>query len=196
MDNHKQKMQEQKAAVDQRIKEAKDKKGLILVLTGDGKGKSSSGFGMVARSLGHNMHCGVVQFIKGKMSTGEERFYSRFPDEVEYHVTGDGYTWNTQDREGDIATAERGWEIAKRMISDPKFDLVLLDELNIVLTMGYLQIDKVLADLQAKPELQHVVVTGRNAPEELISIADTVSEIAVVKHAFENGIRAQKGVEL
>ncbi len=196
MNKHKQKMQEQKAAVDARIKQAKDKKGLILVMTGDGKGKSSSAFGMIARSLGHKMHCGVVQFIKGAMSTGEERFFNRFPDEVEYHVTGDGYTWNTQDRDGDIATAERGWEIAKKMISDPKFDLVVLDELNIVLKMGYLEIERVLADLQAKPELQHIVITGRDAPEKLIEIADTVSEVQLVKHAFQNGIRAQKGVEL
>ncbi len=196
MKNHKQKMQDQKETVDDRIKSAKEKKGLILILTGDGKGKSSSAFGMVARALGHKMHCGVVQFIKGAMSTGEERFFKRFPDEVEYHVTGDGYTWNTQDREGDIATSERGWEIAKSMLGNPEFDLIVLDELNIVLNMEYLDLDKVLTDLQSRPARQHVIITGRGAPEKLIDAADTVSEVKLIKHAFENGIQAQKGVEL
>ena len=196
MKDHKQKMQDQKETVDDRIKSAKEKKGLILILTGDGKGKSSSAFGMIARALGHNMHCGVVQFIKGAMSTGEERFFKRFPDEVEYHVTGDGYTWNTQDREGDIATAERGWEIAKSMLSNPEFDLIVLDELNIVLNMGYLDLGSVLKNLQSKPTQQHVIITGRGAPGKLIEVADTVSEIKLIKHAFETGIQAQKGIEL
>ncbi len=196
MNDHKQKMQEQKEAVDKRIKQAKDKKGLILILTGDGKGKSSSAFGMVARALGHKMHCGVVQFIKGAMSTGEERFFKRFPEEVEYHVTGDGYTWNTQDREGDIATAERGWNIAKSMLANPEFDLIVLDELNIVLNMEYLDLDKVLEDLNSRPYRQHVIITGRGAPEKLIEAADTVSEVKLIKHAFQSGIQAQKGIEL
>lgn len=195
-DQHKQKMQAQKATVDARIKSAKDKKGLILVLTGDGKGKSSSAFGMVARALGHKMHCGVVQFIKGKMSTGEERFFRRFPDEVDYHVTGDGYTWDTQNREADIATAERGWAIATSMLNNPKFDLIVLDELNIVLNMEYLDLEKVLQDLRSRPDLQHVIITGRDAPVKLIEAADTVSEIKLIKHAFEAGIKAQKGIEL
>lgn len=195
-DTHKKEMQKLKSEVDCRIKKAKDKKGLILILTGDGKGKSSSAFGMVARSLGHNMHCGVVQFIKGKLRTGEERFYQRFPDEVEYHVTGDGYTWDTQNRESDVVTAERGWKIARSMLSNPKFDLIVLDELNIVLNMEYLDLEMVLTDLQARPPRQHVVITGRGAPEQLIEIADTVSEIHLVKHAFEAGIQAQKGIEL
>ncbi len=194
--NHKQKMQENKKSVDAKIKNAKEKKGLILILTGNGKGKSSSAFGMVARALGHKMHCGVVQFIKGAMSTGEERFFSRFPDEVEYHVTGDGYTWNTQDREGDIATAERGWKIAKSMLGNPEFDLIVLDELNIVLDLEYLNLDTVLHDLQSRPERQHVIITGRGAPEKLIEAADTVSEINLLKHAFQTGIQAQKGIEL
>lgn len=198
MDNeqHNESMKQCKSEMDQRIKEAKDKKGLILILTGDGKGKSSSAFGMVARSLGHKMHCGVVQFIKGKLKTGEERFYKRFPDEVEFHVTGDGYTWDTQDRASDIATAERGWDIAKSMLADPKFDLIVLDELNIVLDLEYLDLDKVIADLQSRPERQHVVITGRGAPQGLIDVADTVSEISLIKHAFEAGIQAQKGIEL
>ena len=196
MKDHKQKMQDQKETVDDRIKQAKEKKGLILILTGDGKGKSSSAFGMIARALGHKMHCGVVQFIKGPMSTGEERFFKRFPDEVEYHVTGDGYTWDTQDREGDIVTAERGWEIAKSMLGNPEFDLIVLDELNIVLNMEYLDLDKVLHDLLSRPERQHVIITGRGAPEKLIEVADTISEIKLIKHAFENGIQAQKGIEL
>ncbi len=194
--HHEAHMQETKATMDDRIKSAKDKKGLILILTGDGKGKSSSGFGMVARSLGHKMHCGVVQFIKGAFSTGEEKFYKRFPDEVEYHVMGEGYTWETQNRDQDVAAAERGWAVAQKMLQDPNFDLVLLDELNIVLDFNYLDIDKVIADLQATPPMQHVVITGRGAPQKLIEIADTVSEIQVIKHAFDQGITAQKGVEL
>ena len=194
--NHQEAMQETKATMDERIKSAKDKKGLILILTGDGKGKSSSGFGMVARSLGHKMHCGVVQFIKGAFSTGEERFFKRFPEEVEYHVMGEGYTWETQNRDQDVAAAERGWAVAQKMLQDPIYDLVLLDELNIVLDFNYLDLDKVIADLQAKPPMQHVVITGRGAPQKLIDIADTVSEIQVIKHAFEQGITAQKGVEL
>ncbi len=194
--DHKQKMQDQKKAVDGRIKSAKDKKGLILILTGEGKGKSSSAFGMVARALGHKMRCGVVQFIKGKMSTGEERFFSRFPDEIEYHTTGDGYTWDTQNKAADIVTAERGWAIVKTMLSNSEFDLIVLDELNIVLNMEYLNLDKVMKDLQSRPERQHVIITGRGAPEKLIEVADTVSEVKLIKHAFEAGVQAQKGIEL
>ncbi|MFK8067541.1 MAG: cob(I)yrinic acid a,c-diamide adenosyltransferase [Gammaproteobacteria bacterium] len=193
---HKQKMQDQKETVDGRIKSAKDKKGLILILTGEGKGKSSSAFGMVARALGHKMRCGVVQFIKGKMSTGEERFFSRFPEEVEYHATGDGYTWDTQNKQADIRTAERGWAIVKTMLSNPEVDLIVLDELNIVLNMEYLNLDQIMNDLQARPERQHVIITGRGAPEKLIEQADTVSEVKLIKHAFEAGVQAQKGIEL
>lgn len=193
---HNKRMQKQKSIVDQQIQQADKDKGLLLVITGNGKGKSSSGFGMVARALGHNMKVGVVQFIKGAFSTGEEAFFRRFPEDVDYHVVGDGFTWDTQNLEQDIASAEKGWEICKSMLQDPDIDLVLLDELNIVLKMKYLDTEKVLADIADRPAMQHVIVTGRGAPEAVIEAADTVSRIEDVKHAFRAGIRAQKGVEL
>jgi cob(I)alamin adenosyltransferase len=195
-ERHNKRMQKQKSIVDHQIQQADKDKGLLLVITGNGKGKSSSGFGMVARALGHDMKVGVVQFIKGAFSTGEEAFFRRFPEDVDYHVVGDGFTWDTQNLEQDIASAEKGWEICKRMLHDPSIDLVLLDELNIVLKMKYLDTDKVLADIADRPTMQHVVITGRGAPEAVIDAADTVSRIEDVKHAFRAGIRAQKGVEL
>lgn len=193
---HKQAMQEQKTHVDEQIKRADQKKGLLLVITGNGKGKSSSGFGMVARALGHGMKIGVVQFIKGAFRTGEEKFFRRFPDDVDYHVVGDGFTWETQNLEQDIASAERGWSICKEMLLNPDLDMVLLDELNIVLAMGYLDTGKILADLAERPDMKHVIITGRDAPDALIEAADTVSRIDDVKHAFRAGIKAQKGIEL
>ena len=193
---HEKRMAKKKAIIDEKIKKADKEQGVIVVTTGNGKGKSSSGFGMVARALGHGMKVGIVQFIKGAMSTGEESFFRRFPDEVEYHVMGDGFTWNTQDREQDVKTATLAWEKAKRMLNDDSYDLVLLDELNIVLKYQYLPIDNVINDLQNRPEMQHVVITGRAAKEELIEIADTVTEMNDVKHAFRSGIKAQKGIEL
>ena len=193
---HQKRMKRHKAVVDDKIQQADKDKGLLLVITGNGKGKSSSGFGMVARALGHNMRVGVVQFIKGAYSTGEETFFRRFPDEVEYHVMGDGFTWDTQNMEQDIASAEAGWEVCKKLLQDPTIDVVLLDELNIVLKMHYLDIEKVLADIAARPEMQHVIITGRGAPEAVIEAADTVSRIEDVKHAFRAGIQAQKGIEL
>jgi len=195
-ERHKQRMQRHKAVVDEKIKQADQKKGLLLVITGNGKGKSSSGFGMVARALGHGMKVGVVQFIKGAFSTGEEKFFRRFPEDVTYHVVGDGFTWETQNLEQDIASAEKGWELCKAMLEDPEIDIVLLDELNIVLKMNYLNTTKVLADIANRPPMQHVIITGRGAPVSVIEAADTVSRIEDVKHAFRAGIKAQKGIEL
>ncbi len=195
-ERHTKRMKRHKEIVDQKIEQALTDKGLLLCITGNGKGKSSSGFGMVARALGHNMRVGVVQFIKGAYSTGEETFFRRFPDEVEYHVMGDGFTWDTQNLEQDIASAEAGWEVCRKLINDPEIDVVLLDELNIVLKMKYLDIDTVLADIAARPDMKHVIITGRGAPEKVLDAADTVSKIEDVKHAFRSGIRAQKGVEL
>lgn len=194
-ERHREKMQKHKAVVDARIARAERDAGVLLVITGPGKAKSSSAFGMVARALGHGMKVGVVQFIKGATPTGEERFYRRFPEEVEYHVTGEGFTWETQDRERDIARARAGWDIARGMLVRPDLGLVVLDELNIVLSHGYLELEPVLADLAARAPMQHVVVTGRGAPPALIEQADTVSEVKVVKHAFKQGIRAQRGLE-
>ena len=193
---HESRMAKKKDIVDEKIKKADKEKGVIVITSGNGKGKSSSGFGMVARALGHGMKVGIVQFIKGAMSTGEETFFRRFPDEVEYHVMGDGFTWNTQDREQDVKTATLAWGIAKRMLNDDSYDFVLLDELNIVLKYQYLPIEDVIKDLQSRPEMQHVVITGRAAKDELIEIADTVTEMKDVKHAFRSGIKAQKGIEL
>jgi len=189
-------MKRHKTVVDDKIKQANIDKGLLLVITGNGKGKSSSGFGMIARALGHNMRVGIVQFIKGAYSTGEETFYRRFPNEVDYHVMGDGFTWDTQNLEQDIASAKEGWEVCKKLLSDPTIDVVLFDELNIVLKMKYLDINTVITDLAARPDMQHVIITGRGAPDAIIEEADTVSRIDDVKHAFRAGIKAQKGIEL
>ncbi|AUZ85057.1 cob(I)yrinic acid a,c-diamide adenosyltransferase [Methylophaga nitratireducenticrescens] len=193
---HKNRMQRHKEVVDQKIQKATRDKGLLLCITGNGKGKSSSGFGMIARALGHDMKVGIVQFIKGAMSTGEEAFYRRFPEQVSYHVVGDGFTWDTQNLEQDKASAEAGWDIVKTMLQDESINVVLLDELNIVLKMKYLDADKVIDDLAARPAMQHVIITGRGAPDSIIEAADTVSRIEDVKHAFRDGIRAQKGIEL
>lgn len=193
---HRERMQRKKALVDEKIARATIERGVVVVTTGNGKGKSSSGFGMVARALGHGFKVGVVQFIKGSFATGEEAFFRRFPDEVSYHVMGEGYTWETQDRERDVRAAQSAWDIARGMLEDPAFDLVLLDELNIALKYRYIEVAQVTAALAARPPLQHVVITGRSAPPELIEAADTVTEMNVVKHAFTAGIKAQKGIEL
>jgi len=193
---HEERMAKKKAIIDEKVKKADKEQGVIVITTGNGKGKSSSGFGMVARALGHGMKVGIIQFIKGAMSTGEESFYRRFPDEVEYHVMGDGFTWNTQDREQDVKTATLAWDIAKKMLSDESYDLILLDELNIVLKYQYLPIENVINDLKNRPNMQHIVITGRAAKDELIEIADTVTEMKDIKHAFRSGIKAQKGIEL
>ena len=192
---HAARMQRKKAVVNEKIAHATQDKGLILILTGNGKGKSSSGFGMIARALGHGMRVGIVQFIKGSYSTGEEAFFRRFA-EVEYHVMGEGFTWETQDRERDIQAARTAWEKALTLLRNPAIHLVLLDELNIVLKYGYLSLDEVISALNDKPPMQHVIVTGRSVKPELVAIADTVSEVMDVKHAFRAGIRAQKGIEL
>ena len=195
-ERHLARMQRKKAVMDERIANSPNECGLLLVLSGNGKGKSSSAFGMLARAMGHGLQCGVVQFIKGRNSTGEELFFRRFPEQVRYHVMGEGFTWETQDRQRDIAAAEAAWEVSRQLLSDPAIGLVVLDELNIALKHGYLDLDTVLHDLQARPPMQHVIVTGRGAKPELIELADTVTEMGVVKHAFQAGIRAQKGIEL
>lgn len=194
-ERHRARMQRKKALIDEKIAEAQDEYGLLLVHTGNGKGKSSSAFGMVARALGHGIKVGVVQFIKGAASTGEEAFFRRFPDEVRYHVMGEGFTWETQDRQRDIAKAREAWAVAAELLADPEIGLVVLDELNIALKYGYLELAPVLADIESRQLLQHVVVTGRGAPPGLIEAADTVTEMGLVKHAFKAGVKAQKGVE-
>ena len=194
---HRDRMRRKKALIDRRIARATIDRGVLVVNTGNGKGKSSSGFGMLARSLGHGFRCGVVQFIKGSFSTGDEAFFRMFEDgPLDYHVMGEGYTWETQDRTRDIAAALAAWDVAERMLRDPAYDFVLLDELNIALVKQYIPLDRVLNALTSRPGRQHVVVTGRGAPDALVAVADTVTEMRVVKHAYQAGIRAQKGVEL
>ena len=195
-ERHLARMLRKKAVIDERIANSPNECGLLLVLTGNGKGKSSSAFGMLARAMGHGMQCGVVQFIKGRTSTGEELFFRRFPEQVRFHVMGEGFTWETQDRQRDIAAAEAAWEVSRELLRDPAIGLVVLDELNIALKHGYLDLDQVLSDLQARPPMQHVLVTGRGAKPEMIDLADTVTEMGVLKHAFQAGIKAQKGIEL
>ncbi|MGH8478046.1 MAG: cob(I)yrinic acid a,c-diamide adenosyltransferase [Gammaproteobacteria bacterium] len=194
-ERHRLRMQRKKAVIDAAIARASADKGLLLVLTGNGKGKSSSAFGMVARALGHGMRVGVVQFIKGRIPTGEAAFLRRVPD-LGYHVMGEGYTWETQDRGRDGEAARAAWQVSRRMLQDPDLHLVVLDELTLVLKYGYLSTEEVLHDLELRPPMQHVVVTGRGAPAGLIEAADTVTEMRAVKHAFEAGVRAQKGIEL
>ncbi len=191
---HAERMARKKAVVDENIRQAAEERGVLIVNTGNGKGKSSAAFGVAARAIGHGMRVGIVQFIKGRGTTGEESFFSRFP-EVSFHVTGDGFTWDTQNRAQDEATARRGWEIALAMLRDERFDLVVLDELNIVLKYHYLPLQEVLDALQQRPMMQHVIVTGRAAPQELIDVADTVTEMRMEKHAFKAGVKAQKGIE-
>ena len=190
-------------------KEARDKmlatktkeKGLLILHTGKGKGKSTAAFGLVTRAIGNGMRVGVVQFVKGKWQTGERFVLERFPDQVEMRVSGEGFTWDTQDRARDIRAAQAGWAMAKEMIeacraTPPRFDIVLLDELNIVLRYDYLPLDEVVAFLKNKPEMLHVIVTGRNAKPELIEAADLVTEMTQIKHPFrEQGVKAQKGIE-
>ena len=194
-DQHRLRMQRRKARIDARIAAAGQDRGVLLVLTGSGKRKSSSAFGMLARALGHGMRVGLVQFIKGTFSTGEEAFFRRFP-ELCYHVMGEGFTWETQDRERDIRAAAAAWTVAVGMLRDATLELIVLDELNIALKYGYIPLPDVIAALRARPTHQHVVITGRAAPWELIDMADTVTEMRVVKHAFNAGVRAQKGIEL
>ncbi len=192
---HRRRMQRKKELMDQKIDTAQRKTGVVVINAGNGKGKSSSGFGMVMRAMGHGMQVGVVQFIKGAMSTGEEIFLRRFPEEVSFHAMGEGYTWETQNRERDIKKAQLAWKKAQEFLRDPAIGMVLLDELNIALKYHYLDVQQVIADLDARPEMQHVIITGRGALPELIEVADTVTEMQVVKHAFKDGIVAQAGIE-
>jgi cob(I)alamin adenosyltransferase len=169
--------------------------GLLLVHTGEGKGKTTAGFGMVARALGWGQRVGVVQYIKGKWVTGERRFFARFPDQIRFEIMGEGFTWNTQDRARDIAAAEAAWEKSLEMIADPDLDFVLLDELNVALRYDYLNLGKVIEALKNRPRDKHVCVTGRDAKPELMEIAELVTEMRMIKHPFHQGIKAQRGVD-
>ena len=191
---HRARMARRKVRIDADIAAAAQDKGLLLVLTGPGKGKSSSAFGMLPRALGHGHRASVVQFIKGRSDTGEEAFFHRQPG-VDWQGGGEGFTWETQDRERDIAAARTGWAVAARALADPAVNLVVLDELTYLFSYGYLDLATVLVDLAARPPMQHVVITGRAAPQALIDAADTVSDIGDLKHAFRAGVRAQPGID-
>ena len=196
---HKARMQKMQQQQKERVEKADIERGILIVNTGDGKGKSSSAFGSAIRAAGHGQKVGIMQFIKGTWKTGEAESFKRFP-EIEHLVSGDGFTWNTQDLDEDTASARHGWQQTKDMIErcrseSPAYDLIVLDELNIALRYDYLDINEVVAVLANKPEKLNIIVTGRDAKPELIEIADTVTDMTMVKHAFEAGIRAQKGVE-
>ncbi|WP_417586411.1 cob(I)yrinic acid a,c-diamide adenosyltransferase [Pararhodobacter oceanensis] len=195
---HTEKMRKIKAARDRMMESKTEEKGLIIVHTGPGKGKSSSAFGMIMRCIAHGMPCAVVQFIKGDRPTGEKTLLrERFAQECRFFVSGEGFTWETQDRERDIAAAQNGWRIAKEQILDPEIQFVLLDEINIALRNDYLDIDEVVEFLlHEKPAMTHVCLTGRNAKPELIEAADLVTEMTLLKHPFRDGIKAQIGVEM
>ena len=194
---HNEKMKRIKAARDRMMQTKTEEKGLIIVHTGAGKGKSSSGFGMIMRCIAWGMPCAVVQFIKGNWETGEKTLLrTRFADQCRFFVSGEGFTWETQDRERDIAAARNGWEIAKTQILDPEIGFVLLDEINIALHYEYLDIHAVVSFLQTrKPPMTHVCLTGRQARPELIAAADLVTEMTLLKHPFDDGVKAQKGIE-
>ena len=192
---HAARMVRKKAVIDASIARATEDRGLLIVVTGNGKGKSTSAFGTMARALGYGMKVGVCQFIKSRTDTGEEAFFGKNPN-VEWHVLGDGFTWETQNREQDIATAERGWAVATRMLNDPSYQLVVLDELTYLLKYDYLDSDMVLDTLANRSDMQHVIVTGRGAPDALNELADTVSIIADEKHAYRAGVKAQRGIDL
>jgi len=193
-EKHQKRMQNIKKHVDKRIAKAQEDKGTFVLLTGNGKGKSSSALGMVARALGHGMKVGVVQFLKGEWNTGEIDFFKK-QDGIRWEIMSSGFTWETQNREADTASSEEAWQKAADMLADASLDLVVLDELTYLLHYEYLFEDHVLEALMNRPERQHLVVTGRGASDALIALADTVSEIKEVKHAFKRGIKAQKGLE-
>lgn len=194
-EQHAEKMKKKQAAHDKIMAGKTVEKGLLIVHTGKGKGKTTAALGMVVRMIGHGKKVGVVQFVKGAMTTGEKVVFDAFPDNVEFKPMGEGFTWNTQDRARDIELSREAWEEVKRMVADPAYDMVLADELNIVLRYDYLPLDEVLEVLTARGEMKHVLVTGRNAPEALIEAADLVTEMTLVKHPFRSGVKAQAGIE-
>ncbi len=194
MVTHEQRMQKKKAVIDTQIAAAQAERGVLLINTGNGKGKSSAAFGVVARALGHGLKVGVVQFVKGRSDTGEEAFFRTQPN-VAWHVGGEGFTWETQDKERDAAAARHAWAVASEHLSNPEIGLVVLDEMTYAFKYGWLDLDAVIAKLLARPLMQHVIVTGRGAPEALRTAADTVSDIGNEKHAFQAGIKAMPGLE-
>jgi cob(I)alamin adenosyltransferase len=194
-DKHKRKMENRKAVQDAEVASKTIEKGLLIVNTGPGKGKTTAAMGLALRALGHGWHVGIIQWVKGTWVTGEKGALEKFGDQVEFHALGNGFTWNTQDKTKDIADCQTAWAIAKRMMADPKIKLLVLDELNIALRYDYLPLAEVVATLAARRPDLHIVVTGRNAKPELLAIADTVTEMGAVKHHFAAGVKTQVGIE-
>ncbi len=190
---HKERQQKEKEKVDAKIAAAQEEKGLFLIITGNGKGKSTSGFGMVTRAVGHGQKCAVAQFIKGTWDNGEKNLLEKLG--VEFQVMATGFTWETQNKEADTLAAQGVWQECKRMLKDDTIDVVLFDELTYMVTYGYIDLDEVIDAISQRPNMQSVIVTGRAAHRNLIELADTVSEVRNVKHAFENGIKARKGID-
>jgi len=195
-EQYRQKMQRRKEVQEQRLAARSQEKGLIIVHTGNGKGKTTAALGMVLRSLGHGYRVAIVQFIKGAWEPAEKAALSHWPEQLVFHALGEGFTWETQDRDRDIQKAQEAWTTARSYIRNPEFQLVLLDEVNVALKLGYLQVEQVLADLADKPGDSHVILTGRGAPAALIEAADLVTEMTLIKHPFrEQGVKAQPGIE-
>ena len=192
---HHDRMQRKKDVIDSKIAAAQEERGILLVNTGNGKGKSSAAFGVVARALGHGHKVAVVQFVKGRSDTGEEGFFRNFPEQVRWHVCGEGFTWETQDSGRDTAAAQAAWKIAQAYLTDDTIDLVVFDEMTYAFKYGWLDLAEVLAAIAARPRMQTVIVTGRAAPDALVEAADTITEMGMVKHAFKAGVKAMPGVE-
>ena len=191
--NHKQRMQKTKEKVDQKINAAQEERGMLIVITGNGKGKSTSGFGTIARAVGHGLNAAVLQYIKGTWACGERQLLANAG--VEFHVMNTGFTWNTQDKEKDILAAQKVWQETKRLLNDKSIDVLLLDEITYMVSYKYIDLDEVITALNNRPAMQHVIITGRSCHRSLIDLADTVSEIQSVKHAFDSGVKAQKGID-
>jgi len=191
--NHKERMQKTKERVDAEIESAQDERGLLIVITGNGKGKSTSGFGTIARAVGHGLKAAVVQYIKGSWACGERELLTNAG--VEFHVMNTGFTWNTQDKDKDIAAAQKVWQETKRLLTDESVAVLLLDEITYMVSYKYIDLDEVISALKNRPAMQHVIITGRSCHRSLIELADTVSEVQSVKHAFDSGVKAQKGID-
>lgn len=194
-ERHQQRMVRKKDVVDEKIAAAQTEKGLLLIHTGNGKGKSSSAFGVLARAIGHDMRCAVIQFVKSRSDSGEEAFFRKFPEQVSWQVMGEGFTWETQDRERDKRAAVAAWAAACEALADPGIDLLILDEFTYAFKYGWLELEPVIEALRNRPVMQHVIITGRAAPPALIEVADTVTEMGMIKHAFQQGIKAMPGIE-
>ena len=193
-DKHKSRMARKKAIVDARIASAQEERGVLILLKGSGKGESSSAFGTMARSAGHGQRCAVIQFIKGRMQTGEYKFFKDHPL-IDWHVMGHGFTWETQDREQDVTAAQKAWGIAEELLADESYDLLVFDEMSYMFKYGYLQVEPVVEALLQRPKMQNVMITGRTMARQLKEIADTVSDIKDERHAFRQGVKAQPGIE-